>query len=113
MTKDLLIRQHIEEGKISTAHYSPCELYRYDLTRIWNEAAPKLLFIMLNPSTATELKNDPTIERCEQRSKALGYGGFRPATCLPFAPRTQRPSSAPNSRSDRQPRLSDGFSPLG
>lgn len=91
MTEDLLIRQHIEEGKISTAHYSSCELYRYDLTRIWNEAAPKLLFIMLNPSTATELKNDPTIERCEQRSKALGYGGFR--ACNLFAFRATDPKT--------------------
>ena len=77
MTETLLIRQHIEEGKISTAHYSPCETYRYALTRVWDETAPKLLFIMLNPSTATELKNDPTIERCERRARALGYGGFR------------------------------------
>lgn len=30
-------------------------------------------FIMLNPSTADEFKNDPTIERCCRRAKALGY----------------------------------------
>ena len=32
---------------------------------------------MLNPSKATELANDPTIERCERRARALGYGAFR------------------------------------
>lgn len=32
---------------------------------------------MLNPSKATELANDPTVERCERRARALGYGAFR------------------------------------
>lgn len=32
---------------------------------------------MLNPSTATEVQNDPTIERCERRARALGYSGFQ------------------------------------
>ena len=34
------------------------------------------MFIMLNPSKATEKQNDPTIERCERRARALGFGGF-------------------------------------
>lgn len=34
------------------------------------------MFVMLNPSTATEAQNDPTIERCERRARALGFGGF-------------------------------------
>jgi len=29
---------------------------------------------MLNPSTATEIKNDPTIERCQRRAVEWGYG---------------------------------------
>lgn len=37
----------------------------------------KVLFVMLNPSTATEVQNDPTVERCERRARALGYGAFR------------------------------------
>ena len=32
---------------------------------------------MLNPSTATEMQNDPTVERCERRARALGFGAFR------------------------------------
>jgi hypothetical protein len=32
---------------------------------------------MLNPSTADEFKNDPTVERCERRARALGFGAFR------------------------------------
>jgi len=34
-------------------------------------------FLMLNPSTATEVQNDPTVERCERRARALGFGAFR------------------------------------
>lgn len=35
-----------------------------------------MAFVMLNPSKATEVQNDPTVERCERRARALGYGGF-------------------------------------
>ena len=60
----------------SEAVYSDCESYRYLLTRVWG-SGPKALFIMLNPSTATEVQNDPTVERCERRARALGFGSFR------------------------------------
>lgn len=30
---------------------------------------------MLNPSVACEVFNDPTVERCERRARAGGYGG--------------------------------------
>lgn len=61
----------------SVALYSDCERYRYLLTRTWDEGGRKALFIMLNPSTATEVQNDPTVERCERRARALGFGAFR------------------------------------
>ena len=61
---------------VSEAVYSDCERYRYLLTRVWGPG-PKALFVMLNPSTATEVQNDPTVERCERRARALGYGAFR------------------------------------
>jgi hypothetical protein len=32
---------------------------------------------MLNPSTADEVQNDPTVERCERRARHLGFGSFR------------------------------------
>lgn len=34
---------------------------------------------MLNPSKATEIQNDPTVERCERRARALGCGAFQVA----------------------------------
>ncbi|PSL18529.1 DUF1643 domain-containing protein [Shimia abyssi] len=60
----------------SVATYSDCGTYRYSLTRVWDDSAAKVTFIMLNPSKATEAQNDPTIERCERRARALGFGGF-------------------------------------
>ena len=50
--------------------------YRYQLSRIWDEAKPKILFIMLNPSTADAIKDDPTIRRIVRFSKSWGYGGL-------------------------------------
>lgn len=70
-------RRHQKGDAASEAVYSPCERYRYLLTRVWDPAGPKALFVMLNPSTATELQNDPTVERCERRARALGHGAFR------------------------------------
>lgn len=79
----------MKDDAASTAIYSDCENYRYALTRIWNEAAGQVAFVMLNPSTATEVQNDPTVERCERRARALGYGAFR--VCNIFAWRDTDP----------------------
>jgi len=73
----MIIRDHLKDDAQSTAVYSDCERYRYMLTRIWDPEGQKALFIMLNPSTATEVQNDPTVERCERRARALGFGAFR------------------------------------
>jgi hypothetical protein len=61
---------------ISTAVFSPDEKYRYLLSRMWDGTKPIVTFIMLNPSTATETVNDPTIERCQRRAKMMGMGGL-------------------------------------
>ena len=73
----LIERHHRSGGVISSAIYSDCERYRYALTREWDAGGPRLLYVMLNPSKATEAQNDPTIERCERRARALGFGAFR------------------------------------
>ena len=73
----MIIRKHTKDDAPSVAVYSDCERYRYELTRIWDPAGQKALFVMLNPSTATEVQNDPTVERCERRARALGFGAFR------------------------------------
>lgn len=73
-----MIERRFQKGDAaSVAIYSDCERYRYALTRIWDEAGRKVTFVMLNPSTATEVQNDPTVERCERRARALGFGSFQ------------------------------------
>ena len=48
--------------------------YRYSLWRIWDESLSACTFVMLNPSTANETNNDPTVARCINYAKAWGYG---------------------------------------
>ncbi|GGX41308.1 hypothetical protein GCM10007385_06050 [Tateyamaria omphalii] len=72
----MIVRTHTKGDAPSTAVYSDCERYRYSLTRIWDDAGRRVNFVMLNPSTATEVQNDPTVERCERRARTLGYGSF-------------------------------------
>lgn len=80
----MITRHHQKGDAASTAVYSGCERYRYLLTRVWDAAGPRVLFVMLNPSTATETQNDPTVERCERRARALGFGAFRVTNIFAF-----------------------------
>lgn len=57
------------------AAFSGCRRYRYALWRRWDPVRPCVLFIGLNPSTADETRNDPTIRRCLAYARAWGYGG--------------------------------------
>ncbi len=79
-----LIRRHDSGDTVSEARYSACGQYRYALTRVWQPDAPRLLWIMLNPSTASELRNDPTVARCENRARAGGFGSFRVVNLFAF-----------------------------
>ena len=93
----MIARKFIKGDADSEAVYSDCEIYRYLLTRTWGNG-PKALFIMLNPSTATEVQNDPTVERCERRSRALGFGAFRVTNIFAFRatdPRVMRAADDP------------------
>lgn len=71
----MIRRAHTTDTTESYAYYSECERYRYALSRKWRDGE-SLAYIMLNPSKATEVQNDPTIERCQRRSVALGYGAM-------------------------------------
>lgn len=60
-----------------SAIFSPCRRYRYALTREWATGLVRTaVFIGLNPSTADETEDDPTIRRCIGYAKAWGYGGL-------------------------------------
>ena len=59
----------------SGAVFSDCRKYRYALWRMWNEHMPIAMIIGLNPSTADQTRNDPTITRCINFASSWGYGG--------------------------------------
>jgi hypothetical protein len=58
------------------ATFSDCRTYRYNLWRLWDDDGPKLNVIGLNPSTADENVDDPTIRRCIGFAMDWGYGGL-------------------------------------
>ena len=68
---------------------SDCGKYRYELHREWDKKKRKVLFIMLNPSTADGLNNDLTTIRCMNFAKKWGYGGIMIGNIYPF--RAKRP----------------------
>ncbi len=59
----------------SGAVFSDCRKYRYALWRMWNEHMPIAMLICLNPSTADQTRNDPTITRCINFASSWGFGG--------------------------------------
>ena len=56
--------------------FSPCRQYRYTLWRDWTDILSGdrgyAQFIGLNPSTADETNDDPTVRRCIQFAKDFG-----------------------------------------
>jgi hypothetical protein len=73
----------------SGAILSSCQKYRYALWRIWKPDQPKVLFIMLNPSTADAHEDDPTLRRCMGFAHSWGFGGVYTGNL--FAYRTTDP----------------------
>ena len=68
---------------------SDCNKYRYELHREWDKKKGKVLFIMLNPSTADSYNDDLTTRRCINFTKKWGYGGIMIGNIYPF--RAKRP----------------------
>jgi hypothetical protein len=54
----------------------PARRWRYQLRRIWDESLPLVAFVGLNPSTADETQDDPTVRRCRAFAKWWGFGGL-------------------------------------
>jgi len=59
-----------------SAVFSLGKEYRYVLWRWWNREKDYAMFIGLNPSTADEMKDDPTIRRCVGFAMDWGCGGL-------------------------------------
>jgi hypothetical protein len=60
----------------SGATFSDCRRWRYLLWRRWDAAKPVANFLMLNPSTADELKLDPTCSRARDYAERWGFGAL-------------------------------------
>ncbi len=82
---DLVIRElELLDGSVQGAVFGPTapgadidtSLYRYLLWRIWRPGGRYLVALMLNPSTATHLDDDNTIDRMTTRAFRLGYDGL-------------------------------------
>jgi hypothetical protein len=63
-------------GETASATFSTDLKYRYALTRTWMPGWPRVLFVMLNPSTADAFTNDPTIRRCMAFARSWQAGGI-------------------------------------
>jgi hypothetical protein len=61
---------------LADALFSPCGLYRYRLSRRWDAGRPLAAFVMLNPSTADAITDDPTIRCCVRLAEREGFGGI-------------------------------------
>lgn len=68
----------------NTAIFSECRNYRYALWRTWDATKPTVMFVGLNPSTADEITDDPTLTRCINFAKSWDYGGVCMANLFAF-----------------------------
>ena len=60
----------------TSASFSDGEVYRYSLSRTWDEDKKPCIFVGLNPSTADASKDDPTFRRCVGYAQREGFGGL-------------------------------------
>jgi len=60
----------------SGAAFSRCRRWRYLLWRCWDASKPAANFLMLNPSTADEVKLDPSCTRARNYAERWGYGAL-------------------------------------
>jgi len=71
-----LVERELRPGLTGGALFSPCRGYRYALTRTWDASKPTVVFCGLNPSTADETKDDPTIRREVDFAATWGFGRY-------------------------------------
>jgi len=56
--------------------------YRYLLWRVFDPSLPLLIVLMLNPSRATHLDGDRTVDGLIRRARSMGYGGILVVNCF-------------------------------
>lgn len=70
--------------------------FRSRLWRIWDTELPRVLWLMLNPSTAGVTVNDPTIKTIIDFTQRWGFGGIEVCNAYDF--RTKSPALLKASR---------------
>ncbi|CAB4137806.1 Protein of unknown function DUF1643 [uncultured Caudovirales phage] len=77
--------EHDPGGKVRRARtdiatvpavFSVCGRYRYRLERQWDTGAGRVLFVMMNPSTADDTTDDPTVAKCQKYARRWGFAGL-------------------------------------
>lgn len=58
------------------ALFDEARVHRYNLWRVWDYSLGRVAFIGLNPSTADEVRQDPTVLKCICYARDWGYGGM-------------------------------------
>jgi hypothetical protein len=74
-------REVIDRG----AELSPCERYRWSLHRVLEGGDGRCVcFVMLNPSTADALQDDPTVRRCIGYADSWGFSRLVVRNLFPY-----------------------------
>jgi len=66
------------------ATFSDDKKYRFSLNRVWETESNKVLFIMINPSTASNDKDDRTIKKIMEISDNWNFGGLYVGNLYPY-----------------------------
>jgi hypothetical protein len=74
LLQELHYKQNSVAGMEFGAVFDESGRYRYTLWRAWSDDYPRIVFVLLNPSTADEWRNDPTIRRCVGFARAWRFG---------------------------------------
>ena len=70
------VRLALPDGTVGAAIFGgKRQEYRYRLSRTWDAEKPHVMFVMMNPSTADPLVDDPTVAKCGRFARAWRYGG--------------------------------------
>lgn len=90
----------MQEAIESGAEFSDCRTYRYALWRRWGWQgyARQVMFVGLNPSTADETEDDPTVRRCIRFAKDWGYSAMLMMNAFAFRatdPRDMKAAAEP------------------
>jgi hypothetical protein len=81
------VRIGLEENVEGGAYFSPDFKHRHLLWRLWKDAVTRpgfAFWIGMNPSTADDSVDDPTVKKERKFTKRWGYGGYVKANVMDY-----------------------------